>query len=142
MLFYTSLFIACVFAAFLAIWAYHAIADASQAIMATMLPRTKKGPTSHLGTQTQRNRKHGTQTPWGWKNHQTPATIAKTHAAKPQHTSFDDLAVTGSKKSDEHRENWVRRENKSELGGNAYKVTRQANATAEGFKQADRPWGW
>ena len=145
MLFYTSLFIASLFAALVILWAYHAIADASQAVLKSMMPSTKSGPTSHLGTQGKRLRKSGPQTPWGWKSHDTPENMAKTHAAKPLMRD-NPYANSDSGKSQISKAGpktgWVHREERSELGGNAYKVSRKVSATAAGFKTADRPWGW
>jgi hypothetical protein len=147
MLFYTSLFIASLFAAFVGLWAYHAFRKAGQAIFKSVLPGAKTGPASHLGPAIKRSTKkrasrNGTQTPWGWKSHTTPTNLAKTHAAKPTAVRQNPYIVAKPKTNHKADMGWVRREEKSELGGKAYKVTRGVSATAEGFKDADRPWGW
>jgi hypothetical protein len=142
MLFYTSLFIASLFAALVVHWVYHAIADAGQALFKNMLPGTKTGPTSHLGTKKMRTTTNGTPTPWGWKSHDTPANMAKTYAAKPASMRQNPYTTSGSDPTQRSNAGWVHREEKSELGGKAYKVTRKVSATAAGFKTASRPWGW
>jgi hypothetical protein len=142
MLFYTSLFIASLFAAFVALWAYHAITNASQAVLKTILPAHKSGPTSHLGPKTKRSGTNGKRTPWGWKSHDTPANLAKTHAAKPASMRANPYIARKSETAHTPNAVWVQREERSELGGSAYKVTRSAKATAAGFKTSERPWGW
>ncbi len=143
MLFYTSLFIASLLAALVILWAYHAIADVGQALFKSMLPGAKNnGPTRHLGTHTMRPTINGTPTPWGWKSHDTPENMAKTHAAKPASMRDNPYVASGASQPKLTSSGWVHREERSELGGKAYKVTRKVSATAEGFKTADRPWGW
>jgi len=142
MFFYTSLFIASLFAALVILWAYHAIADAGSALLKSMLPSDKKGPTSHLSARPMRPTVNGTRTPWGWKSHETPANLAKTHAAKPDHYAGIRYSAPKAANAVKPSAGWVKREERSELGGKAYKVTRKTVATAEGFKDADRPWGW
>lgn len=141
MLFYTSLFLASLFAALVILWAYHAIADASQAVLKSMLPSSIKGPTSHLGTPGKRKGKNGPPAPWGWKSHDTPKNMAKTHAAKPLMRK-NPYVASGADQSHKPEAGWLHRENMTELGGSAYKVSRKVSATAAGFKTADRPWGW
>ena len=143
MFFYTSLFIASLVAALVILWAYHAIADAGSALMRTMLPSPKKGPTIHLSARPMPTTTiNGTKTPWGWKNHDTPAHQARAHAAMPTSEQLDECIEVEPDKPGTLGRTWVHREERSELGGKAYKVTRQVSDTAEGFKDADRPWGW
>ena len=142
MFFYTSLFIASLIAALVILWAYRAIADAGQALLRAMLPSTKKGPTSHLSARTMPTTINGTPTPWGWKNHDTPAHQARPHAAMPTSEQLEEFIEVEPDKPNTLGRTWVHREERSELGGRAYKVTRKVSATAEGFKDADRPWGW
>ena len=140
MLFYTSLFIASIFVALVVLWAYHALADAGHAVLRSVLPKTRKGPTSHLSSQFMPKTINGTQTPWGWKSHDTPAKMARKHAAMP----LNYQAATNTAKEMYKPKNaaWVHREERSELGGTAYKVTRKNEAVAEGLKTSDRPWNW
>ena len=141
MLFYTSLMIASLFAALVLLWAFHLIRNASQAVLKSMTPDSIKGPTGHLGTVGKSKRKSGPIAPWGWKNHNTPQNMAKTHAAKPLMRD-NPYAVKKTDSSHLPQAGWVHREDKSELGGNSYKVSRKVNDMAAGFKTADRPWGW
>ncbi len=124
MFFYTSLFIASLIAALVILWAYHALLRA-------MHPSAKKGPTSHLSARPMPTTING-----------TPAHQAKTHLAMPTSEQLDEFIETEPDKPATLGRTWVHREERSELGGKAYKVTRQVSATAEGLKDADRPWGW
>jgi hypothetical protein len=140
MFFYVSLGIASLFAALVILWLYHAVADASGAVLKSMLPGKKTGPTSHLTAQRKRPSYGKTPTPWGWDSHDKPAPLSRkrrtaNHAAV-QYTKPKPATTA------RHGTGWVEREERSELGGKAYKVTRKNVATAEGFKSADRPWGW
>jgi hypothetical protein len=140
MFFYTSLFIASIFVALVILWAYHAVADAGYAIFRSLLPSTKKGPTSHLSFQVRPKTINGTQTPWGWKNHDAPAKMARRHTAMPlNHQSATNTAKEMNKPKNA---TWVHREERSELGGKAYKVTRKNESVAEGLKTSERPWNW
>jgi hypothetical protein len=141
MFFYTSLIIASLFAALVLLWTFNAIRNASQAVFKSMTPDNIKGPTGHLGTAGKRKRKSGPKAPWGWKSHNTPQNMAKTHAAKPLMRD-NPYAVKKTDSSRLPQAGWVHREDKSELGGNSYKVSRKVSDTAAGFKDADRPWGW
>ena len=141
MLFYTSLFIASLFAALVLLWAYHKISDASEAVLKAMTSDTKKGPTGHLGPVGKRKGRSGPKAPWGWKSHDTPANMAKKHAARPLMRD-NPYAVKKTDSSHLPQAGWVHREDKPELGGNSYKVSRKVNDMAAGFKTADRPWGW
>ena len=142
MFFYTSLFIASLFAALVILWAYHAIANAGQAVLKSILPSAKTGPTSHLSPRTTRPTINSTRTPWGWESHDTPANMAKTHAAKPASMRDNPYVASKPARTQQSVSAWVHREERSELGGKAYKVTREVSATASGFKDASRPWGW
>lgn len=135
MFFYTSLFIASLIAALVILWAYHALLRA-------MHPSAKKGPTRHLSARPMAATINGTRTPWGWKNHDTPTHQARTHAAMPTSEQLDEFIEAEPDKPATLGRTWVHREERSELGGKAYKVTRQVSATAEGLKDDDRPWGW
>ena len=142
MFFYASLFFACMIAALVILWAYHVIADAGSAFLRTMLPSNKKGPASHLSVQTVPKTINGTPTPWGWRHHDTPANMAKTHAAMPTGEQLDGFIDTESEKLGKPGAGWVQRHEISGLGGKAYKVTRQISATESGREAVDRPWGW
>jgi hypothetical protein len=142
MIFYASLFILSLFAAFVGLWIYHSIARAGKTFSKFGTPGAKSGPTSHLRPKAKRATKSGAPTPWGWKSHDTPANLAKTHAAKPPVTLRNPYIPAKSKSVHTPDAGWLNREEKSELGGKAYKVTRSVDSTAAEFKTADRPWDW
>jgi len=158
MFFYTALFVASVVAAIVIIWLYRSIADAGKAVYQAMLPSSKHAATSHLESQTMRTTVNGTPTPWGWKSHETPANLAKTHAALP--TEKSPWGWKGNQRRvSEHRPHhghtasqpasrktqnvgWPYREEKTEIGGKAYKVRRTVRLKRTNLASTSKPWGW
>jgi len=158
MFFYTALFVASVIAAFVIIWLYRSIADAGKAVYQAMLPSSKHAATSHLESQTMRTTVNGTPTPWGWKSHETPANLAKTHAALPtektpwgwkgnqgevrQRQPHNAHAASRTASKQKQNVGWPYREEKSEFAGKAYKVTRKVKLKKTNLATASKPWGW
>jgi hypothetical protein len=157
MFFYTALFVASLIAAFIIIWLYRSIADAGKAVYQAMLPSSRNAATSHLENQTVRTSVNDTPTPWGWKNHQTPAHLAKTHAALPTEKSpwgwkesqraNENRPLNGraaSQPATRNKQNvgWPYREEKSEFAGKAYKVRRHVRLKRTNLANTSKPWGW
>jgi hypothetical protein len=140
MFFYTSLFIVSIFVALIVLWLYHSIADVGQTLLKSILPDKKKGPTSHLSARIMSKTINETQTPWGWRNHETPAKRARAHAATP--LNYHGAKNVAADSSRSNNAAWVHREERSELAGKSYKVTRKNETVAEGLKASDRPWNW
>ena len=158
MFFYTALFVASLIAAFIIIWLYRSIADAGKAVYQAMLPSSKHTATSHLESEIVRTSVNDTPTPWGWKSHETPANLAKTHAALP--TEKSPWGWKGSQRGvNEHRPHnghtasqpasrnnqsvgWPYRQEKSEFAGKAYKVSRTVRLKKTNLANTSKPWGW
>ncbi len=145
MLFYTALFIASLIVALVALWSFNVIADAGRSVFKGRLPSTKNASTSHLGVQRLATTVNETPTPWGWKSHDTPANMAKTHAAPPSAQSQWGYSNSGSVRSvnsEKPAVGWPYREEKSELAGKAYKVSRKTKRPQANLRTASKPWGW
>jgi hypothetical protein len=130
MFFYTALFVASLIAAFIIIWLYRSIADAGKAVYQAMLPSSRNAATSHLENQTVRTSVNDTPTPWGWKNHQTPARPLNGRAASQPATR------------NKQNVGWPYREEKSEFAGKAYKVRRHVRLKRTNLANTSKPWGW
>ena len=158
MFFYTALFVASLIAAFIIIWLYRSIADAGKAVYQAMLPSSRHAATSHLESLTVRTSVNETPTPWGWKSHETPTNLAKTHAALPTEKSpwgwkgnprgvsehRPRNGQTASQPASRKNQNvgWPYREEKSEIGGKAYKVSRTVRLKKTNLANTNKPWGW
>ena len=158
MFFYTALFVASLIAAFIIIWLYRSIADAGKAVYQAMLPSSRNAATSHLDGLSVNTSVNDTPTPWGWKSHQTPANLAKKHAALPtekspwgwkgsQRGANEKRPLNGrtaSQPATRKNQNvgWPYREEKSEFAGKAYKVTRKVAPKKTNLSSTDKPWGW
>lgn len=156
MFFYTSLFIASLFAALIVLWVYRTVAFSIKSVYKTVLPTSDTGPTSHLKDKAVPITSREKPTPWGWKGHETPANAAKTHAALPTekpnwgwsggqqgiHEQNGSYAVSKPAAAGKPGAGWPYREEKSEFAGKAYKVTRKVATKTASTNTADKPWGW
>ena len=168
MFFYISLFVASIIAAFVALYLFNLLRDASSAIQKSWLPGAKSNPTRHVGGM-----RYGTapdtSTPWGWKGNASPSGSARRHPAKPaaqtpwgwqgrdssvRETNESTKATTGldaflenstqvkSETPGNPTVGWPYREEKKEVAGRAYKVTRKVATPRSNAKSVKAPWGW
>jgi len=138
MFFYVSLFIACVISALLVLYIYHALADVGKAVYRNFLPGQKDNLASQIGDVRFHSKVNDTPTPWGWKGNDHGT---REHGAKGAvfngATGLDAFVNKHSKES--VSVGWPYREEKTELTGKAYKVTR---GTASKKTTGNQPWGW
>ena len=155
MLFYTALIIASLIVALLVLWAFQVIARAGRSVFKSRLPDAKNASTSHLRVQRLATTVNETPTPWGWKSHETPANMAKTHAAPPSRQTqwggsenttrppaYDNSGSTRRVNINKPAIGWPYREEKSELAGKAYKVSRKTKPRLSNLGTVSKPWGW
>lgn len=142
MLFYVSLFIACVISALVVLYIYNALADAGKAVYRALLPSSKNNVTRHRRNVRFNSAISDTPTPWGWSgnDHET-----REHGSKPA-TANGTSVLDGflNKQSNETSSvGWPYREEKVELAGTAYKVTRKtASKKSRPGTNNKQPWGW
>ena len=81
MFLYATLFIICLILAVAAVWFYRSTKDSSKAIYNTVIPISE---ISHVTDHPKddKGRRAGAADPGGNRSHQTPANVAKTHAAR------------------------------------------------------------
>jgi len=160
MFFYTALLIASLLAALVILWVYRTIRYSAGSVYKTVIPETRIGSTSQLKSRAAPITSGGSQSPWGWKGHETPANAAKTHAALPTEKPHWDWSGSQNEVHDQQSQNgpfdnlskpattrkagagWPHREEKLEFAGKAYKVTREAPSETSDTGTADKPWGW
>lgn len=158
MFFYITLLVGSVIGAVLLLYFVQAIMSLGKSAYSSLLPSAKHNRTSHLeNTRFTENNK--TQTPWGWTGHSSPANVAKTHPAMPaDNTSFgwkgksndkgkvaEAKGLDGfiaSKTAPKPAVGWPYREEKLDVAGSAYKVTRKAKPAKTNLKDNGKPWGW
>jgi len=142
MFFYISLFIACIAAAVLVLYLYHAITDIGREIYRAMLPSAKDNG-MRARTRTLRSKKvNKTPTPWGWKGNNNGVRPHGSRAANLKTASGLDAFLEKNTNASNDGNikgspvGWPYREEKTALSGRTYKVTRTtANAKR-------KPWGW
>lgn len=168
MFFYTSLFVASLIVALVILWLYNAVADVGKQVYRAILPSSKSNVTEHVQDIPLNTTINETPTPWGWKSHETPATVAKTRAAKPSKATpwgwpgnekeirdhgpngtWPDgskteasLAGYGEKPKSARKVGWPYREEEFEFAGKAYKVSRKAKPKKTNLSKTGKPWGW
>ncbi len=132
MLFYTTIFVACLIAAIIIPWLYRLFSGAGKAVHRLILPRSEHDPTSHLKAGSVREG----LTPWDIKDHRAPGMLAMEYAARPkaeQRLAGDDsyygprnsYSALKPVKSRMPNAGWINREDKPTPKGNTYKVTRR-----------------
>ena len=142
MFFYVSLFIACVISALLVIYLYNAFADIGKAVYRSILPSRKDNLTGSIRNVRFNSLVNKTPTPWGWKggDHGTREHGAK-GAAMIGATGLD--AFVDKHRNESTSVGWPYREEKNELTGKAYKVTRRTPSKRSGLQTTgNHPWGW
>ena len=172
MFFYALLFLASVVAALVILRLYNSIVSIGKTIYTAFLPSTKDRITDHLEDVPLLTTINETRTPWGWKNHSTPSTLARTHPAqadkqtpwgwpgnakkirehKPANQSSDrpDLNTylkhqrANSQVVAEKKSTvgWPYREETFEFAGKDYKVTRKVKPKKTNLSTTGKPWGW
>ena len=164
MFLYTALLIASLVAALVGLWVFRTIRYSAGSVYKTVIPDTEIGSTIQLKSKAAPVASDGSQSPWGWKGHETPANAAKTHAALPTEKPHWDWSGSRNEVHDQQSHNgpydnlskrattrkasagWPQREEKHEFAGKAYKVTRKAptqtSDTDTGTGSLDKPWGW
>jgi len=142
MFFYVSLFIACVIAALLVLYILNALADVGKAVYKSILPSRKDHLTNSISNVRFNTKVNDTPTPWGWKGGDHVTRDQGTKAATMNEAGGLDAFV--NKHGNESRSvGWPYREEKNELTGKAYKVTRRTSSKKSGLQTTgNQPWGW
>lgn len=162
MFFYISLLVGSVVAAVGLLYLVHALKRLGSAAYTTMLPSAKDRRTGHLeNTKFSHNNKM--QTPWGWRGHASPAGVARTHPAIPSDNNTSWEWKTKDNKTNNKSQvekstgldgflaseaapkptvGWPYREDKLDVAGSAYKVTRKAKPARTNLRDNGKPWGW
>lgn len=165
MFFYIFLFIASLLAALVVLWLFHLVKDAGRSLYRFFLSGAKSTPLAYVERNAARATADDTPTPWGWGENTNPSQAARAAAIAPAdavpwgwpgnerrdraperrdvlqaEAAPDEM---GPKQIKESAIGWPYREEKSELAGTAYKVTRKATSQKTNLNYpADRPWGW
>ena len=83
MFFYTALFVACVFTAFIVIYLYNSVSDISTAIFRAILPSPKTRITAEQKERNVATTVNHPPTPWGWNTNIAPNSARRKPAASP-----------------------------------------------------------
>ena len=170
MFFYTALFVASVIAAIVILYLYNALKDVGTAVYRAFLPSSKDNLARHINDTPYHATINDTPTPWGWDGQNAAAaenplrTIVpaspnddtpwgwkgndqeiREHGRKPTTRNAFLNKTTGeraSKTSKQSAVGWPYREEKLELAGTAYKVSRKATPRKTNLKTTSKPWGW
>ncbi len=137
MLFYTSIFIACIAAGFVLPWLYRLISRVGSAIFRIIFPRSDNGPTSHLQLS-----------PVPVLNHETKASLAGSNTrqdAGGDNSYFgprNNYSVPLRAKVNLNSAGWIRREDKETIGGRTYKVNRRLKVREKNPRYVSKPVSW
>ncbi len=153
MLFYTSIFIACIITAVVIPWLYRLVSGAGTVILQTISPRCEKGPTCHLKANSVRLRSHSLSAYRSLETHGAPIISTRTHGKRPEirQEIAEDASYYGPRNiysAPSHARvrlpsaGWLRREDShSEIGG-TYKVTRRLKVREKNPKIESKPASW
>ncbi len=163
MFFYASLFVASLIVALVVHWLYQVIKDAWEVLARTIfLHRQNRaaagfeaavGP-SAWGRGERANPSQAARTaaiapadtvPWGWPGHEHNVREQGVREQGPKTTpGYGSVAPAGmvSRQREEVAVGWPYREEKLEMAGKAYKVTRKTAVKKENLSASGKPWGW
>jgi hypothetical protein len=142
MFFYVSLFVACVISSLLFLYLFNALADAGKAVYRAFLPSSKSSITGHVRNVRSTSTVNRTQTPWGWNGSDHGTREHNPKRAVTNGASGLD-AFVNNHANETTSGGWLHREEKVELGGKAYKVTRRTPSRKTGaMTSSKQPWGW
>ena len=167
MLFYIALFVACVIIAVAFLYVFRALEnvteDVYQVSVQSIRTRHKKRPRERTLAATVND----TQTPWGWNGMEKPDQVTRTRPAasnvkapwgwqgnrQPTQALGGNKGVNGSSinrheipssqsKMVSPTVGWPYREEKFELAGKHYRVSRSSAPKPTDLSKTDKPWGW
>ena len=142
MLFYVSLFIACVISTLVVLYIYNALVEVGKAIYGAFLPSSKNNVTRHRRNVRFNSAISDTPTPWGWNGN---GQEAREHGSKPATTNGASVldGFLNKHSNDTSSVGWPYREDKVEFVGKSYKVTRKtASKKSRPGTNSKQPWGW
>lgn len=142
MLFYVSLFIACVISAIVVLYIYNALAEVGKAIYGAILPSSKNNVTRHRRNVRFNSAISDTPTPWGWNGNDQEV---REHGSKPATANGASVldGFLNKQSNDTSSVGWPHREDKVEFAGKSYKVTRKtASKKSRPGTNSKQPWGW
>ena len=141
MIFYTLLFIACLIAAFIALYLFKALEGVGRSVYRAFLPSSKTnvaGPRQRVRYRSTKNR---AKTPWGWKGNDKKVRQYASKPASASGASGLDAFINNHGKQSE-AVGWPYREEKTDLTGKSYKVSRKAVSAKTNRGSKGKPWGW
>jgi hypothetical protein len=141
MIFYTSLFIACVIAAFIALYIFKALEGVGRSVYKAILPSAKANVTGHRERVSYRSTKNHTKTPWGWTGNDKKVRQHGSNPASANGASGLDAFINDHGKQSA-AVGWPYRQEKSDLTGKSYKVSRKAVSANTNRGSKGKPWGW
>ena len=165
---YTTIFVACIITAIVAVCFYKAVSIASRSVSRISFSDSEATePTAHLMGEPMRLAVISTPSPWGRENRQTPENLARTNAALPfeqtlwgnkgngSHYAPRRCRVdgaghwapydTGDSKPvgiQEQNSSFLHRQDRNESTGKSYKVSRNLKPRKAPVKPMNRPSGW
>ncbi len=169
MFLYAFLFVASLVVALVLFWIYNAVMDGGRAVNRAIHAGSKHHSVAELEQEIDYADVHGRPALWGQGDHASPAQAARTAAVAtadsvpwgwpgnhqeaqehgPSHV-LEDVALVSPHsysgnaptRAKESTHGWPQREEKTEMAGTAYKVTRKTAASKATLRTSGRPWGW
>jgi len=141
MIFYTSLLIACLIAAFITLYIFKALEGVGRSIYKAILPSANTNVAGHREKVSYRSTKNRAQTPWGWKGNAKKVRQDGSKPASAIGASGLDAFINNHGKQSE-AVGWPYREEKTDLTGKSYKVSRKAVSANTNRGSKRKPWGW
>lgn len=147
MFFYTVIFLVCLIAAVIIAWLYRLTSSIGTTIRKTKSSRSESGPTGHVDAN------KDVSAAWDVKSRNARGTLAKTHAGRSkfgyeigEDNSYygprDKYAAPLHAKVQLQSAGWLHREDKTELHGSVYKVTRRLKVREKNPKYVSKPASW
>jgi hypothetical protein len=149
-LFYSSIFVACIAAAIAVPWLYRRLSDAGTSVQRSMRKRKrlKTGPTSHLGMSRTLSVDQKSSETWEMVSQnilpgvQVSRAVVEHGNDNSYFGSRNEYSAPLKPKVRLNSAGWLSRKDERKFGGNTYKVQRRLKVRESNPKHVSKPTGW
>jgi hypothetical protein len=167
MLFYVSLFVACVIIAVAFLYVFRALENVTEDVYQVSVQSIRTRHKERPRERTLATTVNDTPTPWGWNGVEKPDQVTRTRPAAPNvkapwgwqgnqqpiHTHGVPKSVDGGSRNPHDKPSsqantvsptvgWPYREEKFDFAGKRYRVARRSVPKPTDLSKTDKPWGW
>ena len=127
--------------AFIALYIFRAFEGLGRSVYRAFLPSAKTNVAGHRKRVRYKSTKNRAKTPWGWNGNPKKVRQHGSKSASTNGATGLDAFINNHRKQSE-AVGWPYREEKNDLTGKSYKVSRKAVSANTKRDSKGKPWGW